>query len=532
MKKIIILALAVLLTAMLAVPALAAPQESDLVLLEREKGIVIWVSWDTAQPEVVFIAPDGTQYDPMTETEGCTTVVGSNDLYYTIEKAAAGQWRLQLDKGSNKEVTVSVHDYQVGLVVDSFAITGIEDGKAYTSFHVSGADRQYYQYRISAIVDYSGEEKELASGGAYVNRDVSQSVSLKKLATYSDYRLRLYVWYENNGTDVFDFMISEPFAYTNTENDAKATDFTVTVQPQESLLYVAWPNADRSVDSVLVAVFEDDAAEPVSYDFYDTDDYKSVQLAYTPGVGEVAVEVSYSVNGVQTAPLRKTAKLAQMPVSIPEGQIFGSVTLPMAYTGLRQQPVTVTVNGKATTLNLDGDGTVSITLVDGWNDLQICYTDGVGITWQIARQIFVDRIPPVLNLNQSYDGMVVKGSSITVSGTVSNFESLTVNGEAVSVNADGSFSREVKLSAGENIITVVAADALGNESLYTGCVTSGEITVTEAAGIPGEEKADPPGSLIDRILAPGSYWVLLGVSLVGLLVIGYALIFWRREDKK
>lgn len=48
---------------------------------------------------------------------------------------------------------------------------------------------------------------------------------------------------------------------------------------------------------------------------------------------------------------------------------------------------------------------------------------------------------------------------------------VTVNGKAVTVNADGSFSAAVTLTEGENVITVVATDSAGKTAAITRTVT-------------------------------------------------------------
>ena len=47
-----------------------------------------------------------------------------------------------------------------------------------------------------------------------------------------------------------------------------------------------------------------------------------------------------------------------------------------------------------------------------------------------------------------------------------------------------------------------------------------------------ESKQSGPGGLLETLTGPGKYWVLIGVSVLCLMVIGYALIFWRREGQK
>lgn len=75
------------------------------------------------------------------------------------------------------------------------------------------------------------------------------------------------------------------------------------------------------------------------------------------------------------------------------------------------------------------------------------------------------------------DGVTLTDSPITVNGAVSDHEALVkVNGEDAEVAVDGSFSAQVELSEGENVITAVAA--LGEQEV------SDSITVTYAPAAP------------------------------------------------
>jgi hypothetical protein len=77
-----------------------------------------------------------------------------------------------------------------------------------------------------------------------------------------------------------------------------------------------------------------------------------------------------------------------------------------------------------------------------------------------------DAKPPILTVSSPQDGLMTTASSIDVVGTVSDLESsvasCTVNGVPVVINAGGAFTAHVTLSAGDNTIVVVAADAAGN----------------------------------------------------------------------
>lgn len=529
MKRCLTILLALVLTLSMAIPAFAATEEADLEYIDTRKDVVFWVSWDVETPDIKFIAPNGAIYDPMKQANGTTTILNDKDLYYVIMNASAGQWRIRYDKGNNTKLDVSVHDYQAGLIIESFTIGEVTDIQLPYQFTVSGEEGTRYNYRISAMIDHTGMEKELASGSEIVGTEISGNVYLNNLSTYSGYMLKLYVWYDDNGTDIFDFAFSDKFSFTNEEADKLSADFHVTVMPEEQLLLISWPELPYNVEKVLVAVFEDGGKEPSVFDEYDPDQYDSVQLAYDPAAKQVDVEFTVTVNGVNAAPLRKTLNVGNFGISLPEGDAFNSLIIPLTYTGLTHQLTSVIINGYKTELVLDGSGSVNITVGDDWNEVSVSYSTGDNITWLIDRNIFVDRISPILTMSQAYDGMRSEKKTISVSGVAKDCASVTINGQPVTLDANGMFSQEIGLSTGGNTVTVVAADKLGNETKYTALIYHGD---NMDEWLESEKNKSQPGGLLEILTGQGSYWILIAVSVLCLLVIGYALIFWRKEGEK
>lgn len=343
--------------------------------------------------------------------------------------------------------------------------------------------------------------------------------------------LKLYVWYNDDGTDIFDVAFSEKFSYVNSTVDNYTFEYSLTVYPETQTVSVNWDGLSWNAESVMVAIFEDNASEPTVYDEYDPDYTDSIDLGYNPSASNVSVEVSVRFNGLYTSPLRKDLKVSDFGIKLPEGNAFNTVFLPLEYSSMSQQLVSMNINGYITEHILDGDGDLKITLGDDWNNIRISFTDADKVLWIIERDVFIDRISPMLNLSRAYDGMSVVGDTVTVSGTVTDCAKLTVNGKEVEIGADNGFASEVKLNEGENVISILAVDALGNETQYTATVlrksvnADGEVTAAD-------DNASSVGSFLDAVTADGSYWILGGVSLLCLLVIIYALIFWRRKGGK
>ena len=86
-----------------------------------------------------------------------------------------------------------------------------------------------------------------------------------------------------------------------------------------------------------------------------------------------------------------------------------------------------------------------------------------------------DTIPPVVTVKTPNDFEAVNDNTVTVSGTatddLSGISKVTVNGNNVSISADGSFNTLVTLTEGENTITIVAEDKAGNKATKTIIVT-------------------------------------------------------------
>ncbi len=527
MKKIITIIFALICMMMLAIGISAEQTEANFEYLDSTQSIVIGVEWDVETPSVVFVSPDGEEFNPFAESENTTTVMGDKQLFYTIIDARAGQWRVRYDKKSNTVLEMTLYDYNEGLRIDSFTKSEVENDRLPVKFTVSGEEGRWYEYKISAVISRGGAEKQLYSGSSITGREVDLDLRLNNLSTYDSYMLKLYVWYDADGTDIFDLCYSEKFSYTNTSVDNREENFKLTVLPEDCLVEIEWENRDWNVDGVLIALFENNGSEPVTFDTYDYDD-KKVQLSYSPSSTRIDVEYTLNYNGVNGTPTRKGADLQNIGVTLPEGDAFNTLSFPVEYKGFTKQSVELKINDTTQELIFDGNGKITVTLADDWNDFNIVYEDANGINWLIERRIFIDRTAPVLTMSQSYDRMSVDEGEITISGTVYDCSKLLINGEEVEYGEGGMFSKVVSLKDGENALNVSASDALGNESLYSAKIYKGEAA---ADYIKNEQKNESAGGWLNKLTDDGNYYVLIITSVMCLLVIGYALIFWRKGKK-
>lgn len=157
------------------------------------------------------------------------------------------------------------------------------------------------------------------------------------------------------------------------------------------------------------------------------------------------------------------------------------------YSGINKDSVVLTVGGVAvdnskisfteTEGGYIGTYTPSADLADGEITISVDGKDNDGNSADTASVTFkIDNLAPSLTLTSPADGLETNKSVITVSGTTNDTSKpVTVNiklngadqGE-VTVNEDGSFSKDIDLSKqGENVIEVSATDASGKSTTIT-----------------------------------------------------------------
>ena len=89
--------------------------------------------------------------------------------------------------------------------------------------------------------------------------------------------------------------------------------------------------------------------------------------------------------------------------------------------------------------------------------------------------VILDAIAPDLTVSSPANGLVTNVDTLTFNGTAtdagSGIKSVTVNGEAVTVDTGGAFSANVTLVVGLNSITAVATDNFGNSTTVIRTIT-------------------------------------------------------------
>ena len=129
-------------------------------------------------------------------------------------------------------------------------------------------------------------------------------------------------------------------------------------------------------------------------------------------------------------------------------------------------------------LSVPTDGNFSINdipLSDGTNTISAKLTDDKGSTSDLSNVVSVTygNKPPNLNVSEPPDTANVSGdpNTVTVSGSTDDNVTVTINDRLVVIKSDNSFTYSYPLNDGDNILTIVATDAAGNQVKVTKKVT-------------------------------------------------------------
>nr|DAY68088.1 MAG TPA: Ig-like domain protein [Caudoviricetes sp.] len=138
--------------------------------------------------------------------------------------------------------------------------------------------------------------------------------------------------------------------------------------------------------------------------------------------------------------------------------------------------ITAGITKNKTTNGYNCSYTPQAALADGSHTIKVDASDNDGnAATQKTVTFSIDTVPPTLSITSPANGLVTNISTITVSGTSNDVTSspvtITVNGTAVTVGSDGAFTTSIKLTEGENTITVIATDSAGKKTTVTRTVT-------------------------------------------------------------
>ena len=502
-------------------PAAAETKTQDLTTLDKAGDLVIHLTYEKGKPAAVsFISPSGTVYaEGSSDTAVFQAAHGDGWSTYKIINAPAGKWQIRYDKGANDGIQVSVMKSTENLWIQSLKMTGLSGTTATVQFSTSYAGQkaafQYTLYAVAGGSDGDGQ-RQLLTGTATSEETVTLLADLSSLSSYSAYRLRLEVYREQSGAELFDQAETEPFAYTNPNEAAPLSGMDVTVNTQQHVVKIDWKAYAAGGNGYFISLTAPGETEPFYYEDLESG-VTSTAADYAASYSAFTISLYSRHNDVLSQPLVRSVTLPDASaLRIDTPDVTNSAQAVVSHNFSGTQEVSMTLNDKKETLNVSGKGALSVPLTDGENKLELTYSTAQGLSFEVTRAIYLDRIAPEIRLYEPLEAKTFAASKLVITGETEGNATLTINDQAVTLKDNGSFAFTVSLNTGENVIRLKAVDPAGNASVQV-------LTVNRRSFLAGGVQS--AGGWMDWL----PLMIAGGVSLLG---IGAALLFFKKRPPK
>jgi len=118
--------------------------------------------------------------------------------------------------------------------------------------------------------------------------------------------------------------------------------------------------------------------------------------------------------------------------------------------------------GAPITVDSSGRFRLPLQLQEGTNTIILRASDAAGNVTELRRQIVLTTRGPEISLLRPGENEWTNQQVITIQGRITPGATLTINRQKVYVDPDGTFTYQLALNPGENLIHIEGADALGN----------------------------------------------------------------------
>lgn len=477
----LIMALALIVCGM-GVTAHAETLTADLVTLDSAMNLAIAVTYTDdgtgTVPQLAFVSPSGEVFQEGVTPEDKMTVEQSGEtLYFYIPDAPAGNWLIRYDDAFSGRLEVTTAPYSRDLLIEQFEIVGMQEFYADISFLTSFPVDMPLEYVINAVTLYPDGSimgtKELWTDFAATNETVSATVSLGGLSSFSDYYLQLVVYVDDHGIEVTDNQLSDSFGYDNPYAPGMMDDFDIILNRTTGDLRIDWSNAALdNADSYVLAVYSSLTPDEPVYANTFGGDITNTSLLVDASADWLRVELSYVPTDIPAVSHTKVMTIEPNAVDfeITTGENTASLQAQVSYnipSGEIDLYVFLHDDGNLKPITVSGSGTVAFELEENDNTLYVAYKPAEHVVIMESKDIFVDRKAPILTFFEELRSVTTAEAVFRVAGMTEAGAAVTVNGNAVQINADGSFLIELNLVPGANSFEIVSSDPAGNLSRRT-----------------------------------------------------------------
>jgi hypothetical protein len=503
-------------------PVYAAETVTDLFRLDTITSVVVNIEWEEGDIDFSIISPSGTIITRDTRNPNIAFVALDSAIMILIMNAEVGQWSLRYDKRSNASISVSVDEYEEGVWITQLELGTQEGSILPVTFRVEHDQNVSYRYELSLALAEGGMEKVVYNGNGTANEDVNMNIDLYSYSSHDQYLLKLNVIYTLNGYDYIDFAYA-PFSFINERSPSVLERFDIIIDEAESTMTLDWSKyVPYYYEGVLVAIFDNDNTEPTVLHEAAPNDPQSLSTYYNSEADKITMDIKVKAGALYSESIRKVIypkqNMSGFYITADEVPVTNISRYAFQHYNAVDQVLDITVNEQQSRILLDGDGEKGIHLKDDSNNIIMQYTDLNDVTWIKNRYVYVDQIPPVLQLFEDVDGLQTTASSFIITGQTEGGAVLMMNDTAIELQENGGFSFKMNLADGNNEVLIRSTDAANNSSLM-------EVTIRKdksTAFISNEE--GNPNSWIH-------YLPLLITLFITLVLSILIFIYWKKKTE-
>lgn len=518
-KLIICLALAAVTLLSAVVPAAALePISETLVELEEAGSITIGLWYDVEFPQVKLTDPSGKKITVKDGAAGMKVLIEDSWALVQIEKAAKGEWKIDIEPGKNTEVSYDLMGMAENIWIQYVRPTVLDNGRMDVTFLSEMGDMNTgYNYELYLTTSAADAGEALVdSGYATTGEEKTVTVDMTRYTSYNDYVIKLYVYKNVDGVELFDEYESDPFTYDNPINIQAPDGFDVEVNVENRMIHCYWGNYKNfRYSSYFITFTVEGESTPIYYNEFDNEaDMLThyVEEAYN----EFTVNFYGRDGKLLSEPVSRKVVLGDdIPLDVitksPTGDSQAQIKMDLP----KDEVLTVKVGEEESTFTSKGkEDVVAVTLANGSNKL---YASAVkdNVKYFADVEIFKDGNPPVLSFFEPYDGMNFTDAKVTLVGNVSGAKKLLLGETDVSIDENGDFSVTVDLVPGINVVEFIAEDDAGNLTERTMFLYGDETITVEG--------------MIANITV--TYLPLIIAGAVSVVAIVFAIILMVRREK-
>lgn len=242
---------------------------------------------------------------------------------------------------------------------------------------------------------------------------------------------------------------------------------------KDNNICVEWD--DKNVGNVNINIIDTKTHE-VIYSTTEAEN-KYVEFPLEKGVKQITVSVVPAESeGISDAVKQFTLETPERPnasVSFNDLEYTNNDTITAHLMLDKAYEIIIYVNDKMVLSNEYVEPGISekeIPLEDDANNIIVYLVDDDHNMFSYTKSIIHDVIAPTLMISNNYDGMQTYDENVIFNGTVQDATHISFNNVEGVINADGTFTYSYPLHEGTNLISIMATDEAGNESIYEATV--------------------------------------------------------------